>query len=168
MTSMRTQDFWIMWGYDRLFARATGHDVGKKWQEVVNIIANYVEKLHYKLCKLKLRKLTSKEKQSKAPLSSCNNGISMPFRYCLSCLCSSDCQQKLSLLLNPKFQYYAAHTNASLTPMSFFKIRLNVMFPLCLDLPNPVFPSDHFIMLSSISCVLFVLFSASYFILSQH
>jgi hypothetical protein len=85
----------------------------------------------------------------------------MPFRYSLSCLYSSDCQQNLSLLLKPKFQY-SARTNASLTPMSFFKIRLNVIFPLCLDLPNPVFPSDRFIMFSQPSCVLFVLFIAAY------
>jgi hypothetical protein len=134
----------------------------------VNIIASYAAKLHYTVLKLKLRKLPSKEKQSKVPLSSRRNGISMPFRSCLTCLYSSDGQQILSFLLKSKFQYYAAHTNALLTPISLFKIRLNVMFPSCLDLPNPVFPSDQFIMLSTLSCVLFVLLSAPHFILSRH
>jgi len=152
-----------------LFVRAGGHDVGKEWQEAVNIIANYVAKLNYTVRKMKLRKLPNKEKQSKVLLSSCHNGItsSMPFRYRLSCLCSSDGQQNLSHLLKPKFQY-SARTNASLTPMPFLKICLNVMFPLRLDLPNPVFPSDQFIMFSSLSCALFVLFSAAYLILSPH
>jgi hypothetical protein len=154
-------------GYDRLFVRAGGHDVGKEWQEVVNIIASYAAKLQYMVCKLKLRKWPSKEKQREVPLSSCHNGISMPFRYSLSCLYSSDGQQNLSLLLKPKFQY-SARTNASLTSTSFYKIRLNVIFPLCLDLPNPIFPPDQFITFSSLSGVLLALFRAAYFILSPH
>jgi len=47
-------------GYDRLFVKAGGHDVGEKWQEVVNIIGNYVAKLNYTVCKMKLRKLPNK------------------------------------------------------------------------------------------------------------
>jgi len=54
-------------GNDGLFIRAEGHDVRKKWQEVVNIKASYVAKLHYTVCKLKLRKVPSNEKQSKLP-----------------------------------------------------------------------------------------------------